>query len=72
MQQVVICALYYLCEVDCIVLIDLGSIVNEQTLTTENSKKKATQLLDYLGTKTNAKIAVYVSCMILNIYLDSS
>ena len=29
MQQVVICVLYYLCEVDCIVVIDLGSIVSE-------------------------------------------
>ena len=70
-QQVVGYVLYYLRPVDFTVLKTLSSIASEQTLATENTKKKVTQLLDYLATKPNVKIRFYAFGMIKNIHLDA-
>ena len=50
----------------------MGTIACEQSQATEMTKKKVSQLLDYLATKLNVRTCFYASGMVLNIHLDAS
>ena len=59
-QQVISGIPYYNCAVDITVLPALGTIVCAQSQATKITKKKVSQLLDYLATKPNEKKTVSV------------
>ena len=71
-QQVIGGDIYYACAIDITVLPALGTIVCEQSQATEMTKKKVSQLLNYLATKPNTKVQFYASGMVLNIHSDAS
>ena len=71
-QQIIGTVLYYRRSVDLTVLPVVGSIASEQDSATENTKKKCTQLLDYLATHDNDRIRYHASDMVLNIHYDAS
>ncbi|KAL7500917.1 hypothetical protein ACHAWT_008970 [Skeletonema menzelii] len=71
-QQIVGAGLYYGRAVDNTILVALGSLASEQANPTENTAKRANQLLDYLATHPDAKVQFRASDMILNIHSDAS
>ena len=71
-QQVIGGVLYYARTIDITVLPALGTITREQSQAIVMTKKKVSQLLDYLATKPNAKVRFYASGIILNIHSDAS
>ena len=71
-QQIVGAGLYYGRAVDNTILAALSSLGSEQAKPTEDTEKRAFQLLDYLATHPDAKIQYRASDMVLNIHSDAS
>ena len=63
---------YYARPVDMTVLMALSMIASEQTVATEQTFKRCTQLLDYLASNSNATVQYYASDMVMNIHSDAS
>ena len=72
LQQIVGGLLYYAQAVDLNILSALSAIASEQTKAIEAAEAKVDQLLDYVATKSNAKVRYHASDMILNIHSDAS
>ncbi len=72
MQQIVGSILYYARAVDMTVLMALSAIAVEQTKATAKTMGRCIQLLNYLASKSEAKVRYYASDMIMNIHLDAS
>jgi hypothetical protein len=70
-QQVVGGVLYYARAVENTVLVAL-SAASEQTIATEATEGRRTQLLDYLASKPSATVQFHASDMVLNIHSDAS
>ena len=71
-QQIVGSFLYYARAIDSTILPALSEISALQSNPTENTKKKATMLLDYLATNPTAKIRYNASDMILHVESDAA
>ena len=71
-KQVVVIILYYARPVDLTVLIALSTIAREQAMANKSTVQNIEQILDYLATNPNAKMRLYASNMIMNIYSDAS
>jgi hypothetical protein len=54
------------------VLVALSTIAAEQTIATERTLAKCTQMLDYLAHNGTAKVRFHASDMIMNIHSDAS
>ena len=54
------------------VLMALSTITDEQTIATECTLAKCTQMLDYLAHNVTAKVRFHASDMIMNIHSDAS
>lgn len=64
--------MYYACAVDLTTLVALSTIASKQTRATETTRKRFTQLWDYLHTHKDASLRYVASDMILNIDSDAS
>ena len=64
--------LFYARSVDSTFLVRLNTIARQQTSATENTLKRAEELLDYAATHPDAKIRYKASYTILFIHTDSS
>ncbi len=64
--------LYYARAINMTVLVALSTIAAEQTIVTERTLAKCTQMLDYLAQNATAKVRFHASDMIMNIHSDAS
>ena len=71
-QQIVGSFLYYARAIDATILPALSELATSQANPTENTKKKATMLLDYLATNPTAKIRYHASDMLLHVESDAA
>ena len=71
-QQIVGSFLYYARAIDSTILPALNEISSSQAHPTENTKKKAVMLLDYLATNPTAKLRYVASDMILHVDSDAA
>ena len=71
-QQIVGTFLYYGRAIDATILPALSELATTQANPTENTKKKAIMLLDYMATYPNAKIRFHASDMILHVDSDAA
>ncbi len=71
-QKIVGSILYYARVVDMTVLMALSAIAMKQTKVMAKTMGRCIQLLDYLASKSEAKVRYYTSDMIMNIHLDAS
>jgi hypothetical protein len=72
LQSTVETFLYYGRAVDSSILPALNSLAREQSKPTENTKRKAQRLMDYLATYPNASIQYEASNMILHVDSDAA
>jgi hypothetical protein len=71
-QKIIGSILYYARAVDMTVLTALSTFAAEQTIATERTLAKCTQMLDYLAHNVTAKVRFHASDMIMNIHSDAS
>jgi hypothetical protein len=71
-QKIVGSILYYARAVNMTVLMALSTIAAEQTIATEHTLERCTQLLDYLAHNADAKVRFHASDMVMNIHSNAS
>ena len=64
--------LFYARSIDSTFLAGLNTIAMQQTSATDNTLKRAEDLLDYAATHPNAKVRYRASDMVLQIHTDAS
>ena len=71
-QKIVGTLLFYAQSVDATMLVDLGTIEEQQSIATQTTSKFVNHLLYYCHTHPNAKLRYQASDMILHIHSDTS
>eukprot|EP00957_Ditylum_brightwellii_P168734 12843306-Ditylum_brightwellii.AAC.2 len=71
-QQIVGILLFYVCVVNCTMLMVLNSIAGQQANPTKKTAKAVVKLLNYCATNSNVVIRYRVSKMVLHIHSDAS